>query len=174
VLVNARDGQTIAIPALGTGIYSVPHDVSAKSLVTAAYEFLQENPSHALREVHFVDNNPAAIEALMKEMTTRFGHDPNFQINELVGDRWNSYLGAASVTPPSAPVVSSGEMAFKTAEGMEIRLTVGNIAKSTVRDSKPCFSKVDKPGNFVFLPCFIVSQRWTKWKTLFLSHVSVS
>ncbi len=132
---HATGGQTIAIPALGTGIYSVPHDISAKSLITATYEFLQENPTHALKEVHFVDNDPAAIEALMKEMIERFQHDLNFQINELVRDRWRPYLGAASVTPPSAPVMPTGDMTFKTPEGMEIRLIVGNIAKSTVRDS---------------------------------------
>ena len=132
---HATGGQTIAIPALGTGIYSVPHDISAKSLITATYEFLQENPTHALKEVHFVDNDPAAIEALMKEMIERFKHDLNFQINELVRDRWRPYLGAASVTPPSAPVMPTGDMTFKTPEGMEIRLIVGNIAKSTVRDS---------------------------------------
>ena len=132
---HATGGQTIAIPALGTGIYSVPHDISAKSLITATCEFLQENPTHALKEVHFVDNDPAAIEALMKEMIERFKHDSNFQINELVRDRWRPYLGAASVTPPSAPVMPTGDMTFKTPEGMEIRLIVGNIAKSTVRDS---------------------------------------
>jgi hypothetical protein len=134
-LKNATDGQTIAVPALGSGIYSLPHDVNAKGLVTAAHEFLQENPTHALREVHFVDKDPTVIEALMKEMTTRFRHDPNFQINELVRDWWRPYLGAASVTPPPALAVSSGDIAFDTPEGMEIRLTVGNIAKSTVRDS---------------------------------------
>ena len=148
VLENATDGQTIAIPALGTGIYRVPHDVSAKSLVKAANEFLQENPTHALREVHFVDNNPAAVEALMKEMTTRFGHDPNFQINELVRDRWRSYLGAANDTSSSAPVVSSGDMAFKTPEGMEIQLTVGNIAKATVRDPSLDFPKSAVRGSW--------------------------
>ena len=118
VLKKATDGQTIAIPALGTGIYGIPYDVSAASLVTETDEFLQENPSHTLKEVHFVDNDPTAIEALMKEMSTRFKHDMNFHINDLVRDRWSSLLGAASVTPP-----------------MEIRLTIGNIAKSTVRYS---------------------------------------
>ena len=135
MLLKATDGQTIAIPALGTGMYSIPHDVSAKSLVTATNEFLQENPSHALREVHFVDNDPTAIEALMKEMSTRFRHDLNFQINDLVRDRWRSFLGAARVTPPTGSIVSIGENTLKTPEGMEIRLTIGNIAKSTVRYS---------------------------------------
>lgn len=135
--MRATDGQTIAIPALGTGIYSVPHDVSAKSLVTATNEFLQENPSHALKEVHFVDNDPTAIEALMKEMSSRFRHDMNFQINDLVRDRWRSFLEAANVTPPTASRVSIGDNTFETPEGMEIRLTIGNIAKSTVRYSNP-------------------------------------
>ena len=134
VLKKATDGQSVAIPTLGTGVYAVPHDVSAKNLLTAAYEFLFKNPTHALKEIHFVDNDPAAIEALMKEMIMRFGHDANFHINKLVNDRWRPYLGAASVAPPLAPVVSIGDMAFDTPEGMEIRLTIGNIAKSTVGD----------------------------------------
>ena len=150
---NATDGQTIAVPALGSGIY-------AKSLVTAAYEFLQENPSHALREVHFVDNDPTAIEALMKEMTTRFKYDLNFQINELVRDRWRHYLGAASVTPPSARVVYSGDMEFETPEGMEIRLMVGNIAKSTVRvkggqTRKRCVLAMFFKGGQTMKHCFL-------------------
>ena len=114
MLLKATDGQTIAIPALGTGMYNIPHDVSAKSLVTATNEFLQENPSHALREVHFVDNDPTAIEALMKEMSTRFRHDLNFQINALVRDGWRSFLGAARVTPPTGSIVSIGENTLKT------------------------------------------------------------
>ena len=131
---QAREGQTIAIPALGTGIYAVPYDISAKSLIEAATEFFQEHPNHALKQVHFVDNEPNAITALMKEMMERFKHDSNFQINDLVRDRWTPYLGAASVSSPSKPVTPSGDMAFKTPEGMEIRLTIGNIAKSTVSD----------------------------------------
>ena len=137
MLLKATDGKTIAIPALGTGIYNIPHDVSAKSLVTATDEFLQENPSTALKEVHFVDNDPTAIEAWMKEMSARFRHDSNFEINDLVRDRWRSFLGAASVTPPTASTVSIGDNTFETPEGMEIRLTIGNIAKSTVRYSNP-------------------------------------
>mgnify|MGYP002803371376 CR=1 FL=1 len=131
VLKNATDGQTIAIPALGTGVYAVPYDISAKSLIEAATEFLHENPNHALKEVHFVDNEPKAIEALMKEMAERFKHDSNLEINDLVRDRWTPYLRATSVTSSPKSVALSGDMAFKTLEGMEIRLTIGNIAKST-------------------------------------------
>ena len=137
VLRKATHGQTIAIPALGTGIYGIPHDVSAASLVTETDEFLQENPTYTLKEVHFVDNDPTAIEALMKEMSTRFKHDMNFHINDLVRDRWSSLLGAASVTPPTVSMVANGDNTFETPEGMEIRLTIGNIAKSTVRNSNP-------------------------------------
>ena len=135
MLKKATDGQTIAIPALGTGIYGIPYDVSAASLVTETDEFLQENPTYTLKEVHFVDNDPTAIEALMKEMSTRFKQKKNFHINDLVRDRWSSLLGAASVTPPTVSMVANGDNTFEPPEGMEIRLTIGNIAKSTVRYS---------------------------------------
>ena len=136
---NATGGQTVAIPALGTGVYGVPYDISAKSLIEAATEFLHENPNHALKEVHFVDNEPKAIEALMKEMAERFKHDSNLEINDLVRDRWRPHLKTTSVTSSPKSVALSGDMAFKTLQGMEIRLTIGNIAKSTVKDSKTCF-----------------------------------
>ena len=116
----------------------VPKDISAKSLVEATHTFLQENPSHALKEVHFVDNEPSAIEALMKEMIDKFQNDMNFEINDLVRDRWKPYRGAAMVTPPTPAVVPSGDMAFTTTEGMEIRLVVGNIAKSAVSYASGC------------------------------------
>ena len=125
---NATDGQTIAIPALGTGVYAVPHDISAKNLIEAATEFLLENPNHALKEVHFVDNDPAAIEALMKEMIGTFQRDPNFEINDLAYDRWRPYLGATSLT--SSRKSCSGDMAFETSEGMKIvEIVQGDIVQ---------------------------------------------
>ena len=132
--MRAINGQTIAIPALGTGIYRIPHDISAKSLVAATCEFLQENPVHSLQQVHFVDNDPSAIEALMKAILTRFGNDSHLHINEAVRDRWRPLLGASGEVSPRIPDTTkvSGDMTFKTPEGMEIRLTVGNIAESTV------------------------------------------
>ena len=114
----------------------MPFEISAKNLVEAATEYLQENPNLALKEVHFVDNEPATIEALMKEMVERFKHELNFEINDLVRDRWKPYLReTARATSIPTTVAPSGDMVFKTPEGMEIRLTIGNIAKSTVRDS---------------------------------------
>ncbi|XP_028416143.1 protein mono-ADP-ribosyltransferase PARP14-like [Dendronephthya gigantea] len=131
VLEKATNGQTIAIPALGTGVCRTPHDISAKSLVTATCEFLQEKPFHSLQQVHFVDNDPLAIEALMKEIARRFRNDSNLHINEPVRDRWRPLLGATSgVSLPYTPTASDG-LTFKTPAGMVIRLIVGNIAKST-------------------------------------------
>ena len=120
VFKKATDGQTVAIPALATGVYAVPHDISAKSLIEAATEFLLENPNHALKEVHFVDNDPAAIEAFMKEMIRSFQRDPNFEINDLAYDRWRLYLGATSLTSSPTSVPRSRDVAFKTDEAQKV------------------------------------------------------
>ena len=120
---------------MGTGIHAVPHNISAKSLIEAATKFLEENPNHSLQEVHFVDQDPEATEAFVKEMVERFKHELNFEINDSVRDRWKSYLReTARATSIPTTVAASGDMVFKTPEGMEIRLTIGNIAKSTVRN----------------------------------------
>ncbi|XP_028398976.1 protein mono-ADP-ribosyltransferase PARP14-like [Dendronephthya gigantea] len=131
VLERATKGQTIAIPALGTGVYRIPYDISAKSLVAATCEFLQEKPSHSLQQVHFVDIEPSAIEALMKEIVRRFSSDSNLHINERVRDRWRPLLGASGGVSPADTTKASDHFTFKTPEGMEVRLTIGNIAKST-------------------------------------------
>ncbi|XP_028398971.1 protein mono-ADP-ribosyltransferase PARP14-like [Dendronephthya gigantea] len=127
VLESATKGQTIAIPALGTRGYSI----SAKSLVAATCDFLQKKPSHSLQEVHFVDYDPSAIEALMKEILTRFSCDLNLHINEPVRDRWRPLLGASGGVSPLVTTKACDHFTFKTPEGMEVRLTIGNIAKST-------------------------------------------
>ncbi|XP_028398972.1 protein mono-ADP-ribosyltransferase PARP14-like [Dendronephthya gigantea] len=131
VLEKATKGQTIAIPALGTGIYRIPYDISAKSLVAATCEFLQEKPSHSLQQVHFVDNEPSAIEALMKEIVGRFSCDSNLHINEPVRDRWRPLLGASGGVSPLDTTKACDHFTFKTPEGMEVHLTIGNVAKST-------------------------------------------
>lgn len=130
VFNRAKDGRTVVIPALGTGIYKIPHAVSARSLVRAADEFLKEGSTSGLKEVHFVDNEPRAVEAFMKEMIDKYGSDSNFHINDRARHRW--------APPPRIDVPATEEVLpdvgneFSTKEGMKIQLTVGNIAACEV------------------------------------------
>lgn len=131
VFNKAKDGPTVAIPALGTGIYNIPHNISARSLVTAADEFLREGSPSGLKEVHFVDNEPRAVEAFMKEMIDKYGSDYNFHINDSVRHRWAS---SPRINVPASEEVVLPDVGneFSTNEGMKIQLTVGNIAKCKV------------------------------------------
>ena len=71
----------------------------------------------------------------MTGMLSRFRMDCKFDVNEAVRDRWIPVSSGANTAPASSPVSTGGDAAFQTPEGMEIRLTIGNIAKSTVRNA---------------------------------------
>ena len=134
VLKSATQGKRVAVPLLSSGIYAIPHEISASALVKATAEFLRENAGSSLQEVHFVDKDDKAIDALMKEMIKTFQHDDNFKVDRAVKDQWIPYLKSLPSTPDTTNVASSySGNVFHTPQGMEIRMTVGNIAESRVR-----------------------------------------
>ena len=133
-LNEAKQGKSVAIPALGTGIYKIPHAISARSLITAAGEFLTGNTHSELSEIHFVDKESTAVEAFMKEMVEKYGSDSNFEINERVRDRW--VPGPREDNKARKPPIPKDGQAFCTKEGMKIQLTIGNIATSEVKTNE--------------------------------------
>ena len=148
-LNKAKEGKSVAIPALGTGIYKIPQPISARSLVTAIGEFLTGNTHSELSEIHFVDKEPTAVEAFMKQMIEKYGSDLNFEINEREQDRW--VPGPREDNKARKPPIPNDGEAFCTKEGMKIQLTIGHIATSKVKsDENRLFANPLSHNNFLF------------------------
>ena len=65
---------TIAIPAIGAGIYSIPMDVSARTIVSAVMDFCDMEPNaRGLTEVQLIDKEATMVEHFHTAMVTAVG-----------------------------------------------------------------------------------------------------
>ncbi|XP_046849873.1 protein mono-ADP-ribosyltransferase PARP14-like isoform X2 [Xenia sp. Carnegie-2017] len=70
----AKEYRTVAIPALGSGIFGIPKDVCADVMIQAAEEF-SKSAHHdcKLKEIHFVNNDTESCKALQITLDAKFG-----------------------------------------------------------------------------------------------------
>ena len=69
----SRDYSSIAIPAISSGVYGFPPDVSANTLVKAVVEYFDGDPSANMNDIHFVilkDNVDVFIKAIKANFET--------------------------------------------------------------------------------------------------------
>ncbi|XP_073503652.1 protein mono-ADP-ribosyltransferase PARP14-like [Phyllobates terribilis] len=75
LLLAAKHGhKSIAIPAVSSGIFGFPIDVSAQSIVEAIKEFVEgEGSSSSITNIDLVDTKDETIAAFTKSLNRRFG-----------------------------------------------------------------------------------------------------
>ena len=79
-LEAAKIHSSIALPAIGSGVFNVPKDVCADVMVEAAVNFsLKNGRRSALKEIHFVNNDSTTVQIFLKEFRKRFGREPTFK-----------------------------------------------------------------------------------------------
>ncbi|XP_038071270.1 protein mono-ADP-ribosyltransferase PARP14-like isoform X2 [Patiria miniata] len=143
-LANKLNMQSIAIPAISTGVYGFPVDLAAKQILNAVAEFCQSMPNPTLTEIHFTNNDPPTCDVFKKAVMDRFSQ---FQEDEDGTDVDKGSRGA-SLGPPivddvpqpppvSAPApaprfTSSGQNILTTMEGINITLKKGSITSEMV------------------------------------------
>ena len=67
---------SIAIPAIGSGVFGVPPPVSARSIVTAVVDFTQtETAASRLKEIHLIDNRDKVVNHLHEALRTAVGEE---------------------------------------------------------------------------------------------------
>ena len=65
---------SIALPAIGSGIYGMPKDVCAKVMFDAADEFVrQSHGKKTVTDIRFVNIDDPSVQALKKEFLSRYG-----------------------------------------------------------------------------------------------------
>ena len=63
-LEEASQHNSIALPAISTGVYGFPGRMAAEIMINAVLDFSFENQASQLHDIHFVDQNDAMINTL--------------------------------------------------------------------------------------------------------------
>ena len=79
VLEEAVTYRSIALPAIGSGIFGIPKNVCADVMIQAAQEFSKKNENCALEEIHFVNIDDASGKVFVEEFRRRFGGRSSFK-----------------------------------------------------------------------------------------------
>ena len=79
VLDEAKSYRSIALPAIGSGIYGIPKEVCAKIMIEAAEEFSKKHEDCALKEIHFVNIDNESGKVFVQEFCQRFGGRSSFK-----------------------------------------------------------------------------------------------
>ena len=137
-LEEARDYRSIAIPAIGSGIFGIPKDICADIMIKAAEEFGKKYDNCALKEIRFVNIDDATSQVFLKKFREKFGGRSSFNDNQ--GNTTGSRFGSS--VPRSQAKESKREEKDVTAEvlsrrkpgdfitttgGMKISVVVGDF-----------------------------------------------
>ena len=132
-LDSARSYKSIALPAISTGGYEFPCQLCAKVMVNSAVVFFQENPGCRLSEIQFTSTNDDVVKAFVKEMDSRFLHDPNYDNSSDTKVKFKaSKVKGRKKTMPSTPSTASPSdipNVIETSEDLKLILVTGNMSQ---------------------------------------------
>ncbi|XP_038071238.1 protein mono-ADP-ribosyltransferase PARP14-like [Patiria miniata] len=149
-LANKLNLQSIAIPAISTGVYGFPVDLAAKQILNAVAEFCQNTPDPTLTEIHFINNDQPTCDVFRTAVMDRFSQfhveKDGTDVDKLPGgESWDppivdfvpqtAHASARAPAPAQAPaprITSFGQTILTTMEGINITLKKGSITSETV------------------------------------------
>ena len=129
-LKTAKTSRSIAIPAVSSGVYSMPLDVCAKVILDAVFDFCATNPSCQLTEIHLVNNDDATVKAFVQEMRKRFSGKTTFVDNEKPSKDLSFRIKSSSSGTKGKPKKKSF---FQTTRCINIAVKVGDLAMEKVQ-----------------------------------------
>jgi O-acetyl-ADP-ribose deacetylase len=74
-LADEHGVTSIAIPAISSGIYGMPKDVSARVLIRATVEYLHHHPQSTLRTVQFCNIDEVTVQAFAAQAQLVLGEE---------------------------------------------------------------------------------------------------
>ena len=93
-LEEAIDYRSIAIPAIGSGIFGIPKEVCADVMIQAAEEFSTKHVNGALKEIHFVNNDDESGSVFSQKFHERFGGRPSFKTSNQTSPSRNRFVSS--------------------------------------------------------------------------------
>lgn len=119
----AKSYQSVAIPAIGTGIYECPRELCAQIMVDSALQFFQENAGCRLSEIQFTSIQDDVVKAFVREMDSRFHQDPNYATSSDAKEKIKAKKGKGRHKSMPRPNV------IKSAEGLILTLVTGDMSQ---------------------------------------------
>jgi O-acetyl-ADP-ribose deacetylase (regulator of RNase III) len=74
--MDAMQLQTIAFPAISTGIYSFPMDLAARIFIQTFRQYAKENPLSGIQEIRMVLYDPSTLETFLNTCSA-YSWEPN-------------------------------------------------------------------------------------------------
>ena len=144
-LEEAIDYRSIALPAIGSGVFGIPKEVCADIMIQAAEEFSTKHRNCALKEIHFVNNDDNTGGVFSKKFREKFGGRRSFKTSDQTASsrgrfdsskvRFSSQKKTADKPKPDdardVPRRKSGDF-IVTRKNMTISVVVGDLSTHKV------------------------------------------
>ena len=140
VLEEAMDFRSIALPAIGSGIFGIPKEICADIMIEAAEEFGIKNPNCALKDIRFVNIDDKTSGVFLKKFREKFRGRSAFTDNQVLtysGRKFGSSITRSrskdtkreepEVTSDMSPKRMPGDFII-TKRNMKISLVVGDLS----------------------------------------------
>ena len=140
VLEEAMNYRSIALPAIGSGIFGIPKETCAEIMIEAAENFCQKNPNCALKDIRFVNIDDVTCQVFLKKFREKFRARSTFTDNQAknyTGRRFGSSVSRPQpkdrerinpkVTAEVLPKRTPGDF-ITTKRNMKISVVVGDLS----------------------------------------------
>ena len=131
-LDSAKSYKSVALPAISTGVYDFPYQLCAKIMVDSAVMFFHENPGCRLSEIQFTSTDDDVVKAFVKEMDSRFIHDPNYESSSDTKVKVKASKVKGRKSKPSTPSTASPAdipNVIMTSEDLKLILVAGDMSQ---------------------------------------------
>ena len=82
VFEEAMGYRSIALPAIGSGVYGIPKEICADIMIKSAEEFSKKYDNSTLKEIHFVNIDDKTSQVFVKKFRETFGESSSFSGNQ--------------------------------------------------------------------------------------------
>lgn len=162
-LDSAKSYRSIALPAISTGVYGFPYQLCAKIMVDSAVLFSQENPGCRLSEIQFTSTDDNVVKAFVKEMDSRFLHDPSYESSSdsKVKVKVSKVKGKKKSMPSTPSTASPADTlnVIKTSEDLKLILVTGDMSQEKVSRNITITTSIDVAPALSFFSNFNVSRK---------------
>ncbi|XP_026127707.1 poly [ADP-ribose] polymerase 14-like isoform X1 [Carassius auratus] len=136
-LADQESFQSLAIPAISSGVFGFPLDLCADTIVKAIKEFCDFVEGNTLSKIHLVDNNEKTVQALEAAVKNVYGVSARTHSVTSGSSSSNQQQNQnqASSSPSQHQIAAhfqGASQSFQTKEGLTITLMKGNIEDTTM------------------------------------------
>ncbi|XP_033757735.1 protein mono-ADP-ribosyltransferase PARP14-like isoform X1 [Pecten maximus] len=132
---NNFQQTSIALPALGAGVFGYPPNKATRTIVEAIDDFYTDNPRNCIRDVYLCDVSQKNVDLFIKALQNKFG-PKNVIISDSSGgarDKWSApkakpRKGWKKAAPDATPSYDAARIPIN----ISIKLVEGQIAQQKV------------------------------------------